>query len=121
MMYVSCRNLRSLARRVRCGVLTLGLLLAFPAAGWAASALSAPQTGLESGQRHSFGPDSEAQRDPRYMMSAPMDAYGNPVTPMEQKETVRVRPRAGAYGVQPSAPTRPLPKAPERDAGWKFR
>lgn len=123
MMYASLANLHK-----GCRALALAALLTVAWAGsvlpvWAASPSTAPHTGLEGGQRHTFGPDNEGQRDPRYSGGGTMlDAYGNPVTPQEEEEAVRSRPRPGAYGAgRGPAPRRALPAGPETDAGWKFK
>lgn len=86
----------------------------------ASPGLGAPSTGMEGGNRHSFGPDGEGKRDPRTTMSMPHDAYGNPIVSREEAEAPRSRPRPGAYGTR-KTPEAALPALPETDAGWQFR
>lgn len=107
--------------RVVCVILCASLSYFAPCgvAAWAASAHTAPHTGLEGGSRNSYGPDGEGKRDKRTMMSMPNDAYGNPIVPVEEEATPRVRPRPGGDVTPPQAQA--LPPMPQRDAGWKFR
>lgn len=89
----------------------------------AASASTAPHTGLEGGMGRSFGPDVEQRTGKNIpQTSMPMDAYGNPVTGEIPEQAPRQRPRSGAYGgygkEQKSTP-RPLPDVPAKPK-WGF-
>ncbi len=85
-----------------------------------AAATSAPSTGLEGGQRHSYGPESENKYEKKVNNGAMKDAYGNPILPDMEEDAPRQRLRSGAYGNAPERPSRPLPNLPETDAGWNF-
>lgn len=98
--------------------------LAAPCA-WAASATTAPHSGLEGGMGRSYGPDVEERAGNKNMpqTSMPMDAYGNPISgEIPEQAAPKVRPRAGAYGgygkTTKSTP-RPLPDPPARPK-WSF-
>lgn len=103
----------------------LVLMLALVPQAWAASASTAPHTGLEGGMGRSYGPDVEERVGKSNMpqTSMPMDAYGNPISgEMPQQAAPKVRPGAGAYGGYkqgPKATPRPLPDPPARPK-WSF-
>lgn len=89
----------------------------------AASASTAPHTGLEGGMGRSYGPDVEKRSGKNIpQTSMPMDAYGNPVTGEMEEQAPRQRPRAGAYGgygKEPKSTPRPLPDVPAKPK-WGF-
>ncbi len=66
---------------------------------------------------HAYGPDHQGSSSKRPMTgnSGRIDAYGNPVVPYEEEKAPNKRDM-----LPKSAPVRPLPEAPERDAGWGF-
>ncbi len=108
MMYVFYRNLCS-------------LLLCCTCLGSVCLAHAAPVTGMEGGQRHSYGPGIENEKEKRIMSGGIIDAYGNPVYPTEEESVSRERLRPGAYGgARESGLSRPLPDVPGDDAGWDF-
>lgn len=89
---------------------------------FAASASTAPHTGLEGGQGRSYGPDIEKRSGNNIpQTSMPMDAYGNPITGEIEEQAPKQRPRAGAYGGygRQAAPSRPLPDVPGKPK-WGF-
>ncbi len=115
-MYAFYRNLYSI---LLVFILVLGLTLSWPILSNAAPAAG---TGLEGGQKHSYGPDVEGRSRPGIVGTGMVDAYGNPVIPEEEDNTPRQRLRKGAYGGSSNnQPSRPLPDLPETDAGWKFK
>ncbi len=85
------------------------------------AATNAPHTGLEGGQRHSYGPDTEGRQQQQIKAGQGMvDAYGNPIVPEEEKAP-KSRLRSGAYGgPAKQLDERPLPDLPETNAGWNF-
>ncbi|MEG2172644.1 MAG: hypothetical protein RRY29_05225 [Desulfovibrionaceae bacterium] len=103
--------------------LLLGLVCLHAGSALAASASSAPQTGMETGHGRSYGPDVEKRSGSNVpQTSMPMDAYGNPISGEIVEQAPKQRPRAGAYGgygKQPSAPSRPLPDLPAKPK-WNF-
>ncbi len=105
-------------RRAFCLALLCGIsLFAIP------SVQAQPYTSGDSGPKHSYGPDHQGQssKTPMTGNSGRIDAYGNPVVPIEEDTTPRQRLRNGAYGGHRTEPNvRPLPDLPEQDAGWKF-
>ncbi len=111
MMYVFYRNL--------CSILVLFMLFM----AFTMPATAAPSTGLEGGQRHSYGPGVESKQEKRLMSGGIVDAYGNPVLPEEEKRAPRERLRSGAYGGhKETSPelSRPLPDLPAGDSLWQF-
>ncbi len=110
MMYAFCRNL--------CKILFCLLLCATSAF----AATNAPQTGLESGSKYSYGPESENKHSSGVPTGRTIvDAYGRVILPEEDVKSSRERLRSGAYGGAGEQYSRPLPDLPETDAGWKFK
>ncbi len=77
----------------------------------------------DTGPKHGYGPDHQGQSSKMPMTGSAgrIDAYGNPIVPLEEEEAPSRRLRHGAYGGQREEPqVRPLPDGPEQDAGWNF-
>ncbi len=123
MMCVFYRNLCSIL--AFCTLIVVAALpMAFAVAIPVATVVhAAPSTGLEGGQRHSYGPGVESKQEKRLMSGGMVDAYGNPIVPEEEERAPRERLRSGAYGgertVSPEL-SRPLPDVPSDDTLWNF-
>ncbi len=113
MMYVSYGSLRNALLILSVIAFTIGVNIAYAATSG---------TGLEGGQKHSYGPDVEGRSRPGIVGTGMVDAYGNPVIPEEEDNQPRQRLRRGAYGGgNKTKPSSSLPDLPETDAGWKFK
>ncbi len=110
----------SLQKKMKICLYCFSLIFMFGGISYAAT--SAPHTGLEGNQRHSYGPDAESRQQKRIMAGQGMvDAYGNPVLGEDEEQAPRTRLRSGAYGgSRKPLDERPLPDGPEVDAGWNF-
>ncbi len=111
MMYVSFRNLPK-------SLFVLALLTALSAGTltFASTAnANAPYSGVNQSGKHQYGPDGQGKPlsgSTKY--ASPLDAYGNPIVPLEEKPRKVPIERT----LKMPKPTRPLPDLPEEPLSW---